>query len=587
VSLPIYVARSRQLYWDSNCINGNKYKQYLIPDYFADRHSPNTTKYILNFIAKKILNMKNKELYKLLKKNKSNAGFTLTELLVGLFMSIFVIGALGFGLMTVLATSQSETSKVKARTENSRALDFISDEVKRARNIETNVTIANVSGTGGTFSLTDSDGNPKTPVFALDIPEINSRGKIVYYLKSTGLENWKGPQVLYRWGPPLNANGEYTAGTWTEQALIDGINDTTVTSPCSTGTVTPATPKGFYACITGTNTAQLFLTGQTKTASGVNNDSQTNDSQVVARARETLANKMDDNTSISWNVEGLGGNYKCKDVNVAGVTTPEWWHMRTDFSNSATPDTDPNKVSWTQNPNITTQAQPQPIEIKDNQPLTITSNPLNATGCDSSSASVSHTINFGNPKTFNGYCDASRGSGSCPTDASNPTRVNGAIGITNETVQFFKQGSSVPQYGTNALGQETLGKFLYNKGWAIIDSANNTTTGTLAEILNNRDTKFKIPSSVDDINAYKNYIDSLASLTAEQKTAEKARLKLLGEDQRIIGFEIGVHADTTKPGFDLQDNIFIVTSDVFKQKFAPSCFSGTTCSPATGKPPVT
>ncbi|WP_319422317.1 PulJ/GspJ family protein [Pleurocapsa sp. FMAR1] len=526
--------------------------------------------------------MKNKELYKLLKKNKFNAnsGFTLIELLIGLFMSIFVIGALGFGLVTVLGTTQSENSKAKARNENSRALDFISDELRRARKIETNATNA------PRFTVSGA-----TVVLALDIPLINDSvtldtdsdpnikdERVIYYLKSNSGTNWKGPQVLYRWGPPLNANGEYSpkpAGTinsWTEQALIDGINNTTVTSPCTTGTVTPTNPTGFYACITGTNTAQLFLTGQTKTASGVNNDSQTNDTQVVARARETLAYKTDENTSVVWSVEGLGGNYKCKD------SAEPWWHMRTDFSNSATP------VSWTQNPNSTTQAQPQPIEIKSDQPLTITSNPINATGCNSSSLAVAHTVNFGNPTTFNGECDRDPAlTGSCPSVADKP-RVKGD---SNETVQFFKKGSSVPNYGGSELGQQTLGRFLYDKGWAIIDRDNNTTTGTQTEILNNRNTKFKIPTSVTEIDAYKVYVDSLTSLTAEQKTAEKARLKLLGEDQRIIGFEIGVHASTTEPGFDLQDNIFVVTSDVFEKKFAPSCFSGTACSAATGRPTST
>lgn len=526
--------------------------------------------------------MKNKEFYKLLKKSQSNSGFTLTELLVGLFMSIFVIGALGFGLMTVLATSQSENSKVKARTENSRALDFVSDEVRRARTIETNATNA------PRFTISGA-----TVVLALDIPIINDDvalgtdngvtvkdERVVYYLKSNSGTNWKGPQVLYRWGPPLDANGEYSPKTgattnhWSAQALLDGINNTTVSSPCTTGTVTPvspATPTGFYACITGTNTAQLFLTGQTKTASGRYDDTQTNDSQVVARARNTLAYRTDANTSITWAVEGLGGNYKCKDVTVAGVLTPEWWHMRTDFSNSDTPNTDPNKVSWTQNPNITTQQQPQPIEIKSDRPLTITSNPINATGCNSSSNPVNHTINFGNPTTFNGTCDSTLGTGSCPSDTDKP-RVKGD---PNETVQFFKQGYNVPNYGGNELGQKTLGKFLYDKGWAIppIGTTN----------LNDRATNFKIPSSQAEIDAY---VNSLTSLTEAQKTAEKARLKVLGEDQRIIGFEIGVHTNTTQPGFDLQDNIFVVTSDVFKKKFAPSCFSGTTCSATTRKPPA-
>ncbi len=559
--------------------------------------------------------MKNKEFYKLLKikKNKfnTNSGFTLTELLVGLFMSIFVIGALGFGLVTVLSTTQSENSKVKARTENSRALDFISDEVRQAKNIETDAANA-----GTAFNSTG-----KTIVFALDIPEITStttvgtRGRIVYYLQSNDNGNWKGPQVLYRWGPPLDANGNYTpvdangnftnASAWQYEALIDGIgineeDDTkVVSSPCTTGTVTPTNPKGFYACLSlqdstksyepditskdynPRNTAQLYLTGQTKTASGVNNDSQTNNTQVVARARKTLASKTDENKSVTWSVEGLGGDYKCKDV--AGGT-PDMWSMRTDFSNSASPTTDPDKVSWTQDPTSTTQAQPQPIEIKSDKPLTITSNPINGTGCNSSQDPVPHTINFGKPKTFNGVCDSTlETGGSCPSDA-HPEQVTDASGQSHqETVQFFKQGSSVPNYGSNELGQKTLGRFLYDKGWAIIDLANNTTTGTQAEILNNRNTKFKIPTSVAEINTY---VDSL-SLTASEETAQKARLKLLGEDQRIVGFEIGVHASTTEPGFDLQDNIFIVTSDVFEKKFAPSCFSGTACSAATGRPTPT
>ena len=563
--------------------------------------------------------MKNKELYKLLKKNKlnTNSGFTLIELLVGLFMSIFVIGALGFGLVTVLGTTQSENSKVKARNENSRALDFISDELRRARKIETNATNA------PRFTVSDA-----TVVLALDIPLINDSvtldtdsdpnikdERVIYYLKSNSGTNWKGPQVLYRWGPPLNANGEYspkpagTTNSWTEQALIDGINNTpiatselAVSCPTVTKTRTPATPTGFYACLSRqdstkpyqpdksqanynpSNTAQLFLTGQTQTVSGVNNDSQTNDTQVVARARETLAYKTDENKSVTWSVEGLGGDYKCKDVaSVTGVT-PVMWHMRTDFSNSATPSTDRDKVSWTHDPTSTTQAQPQPIEIKSDRPLTITSNPINGTECNSSRDSVSHRINFGKPKTFNGVCDSTlETGGSCPSDAHPEQVTDDLSSQSKETVQFFKKGSSIPNYGSNELGQKTLGRFLYDKGWAIIDRANNTTTGTQTEILNNRDTKFKIPTSVTEIDAYKTYID-LTSMTAEQKTAEKARLKLLGDDQRIIGFEIGDHASTTEPGFDLQDNIFIVTSDVFKKPFAPSCFSGTACSAATGRP---
>jgi type II secretory pathway pseudopilin PulG len=530
-------------------------------------------KSILNFIAKKtVLNMKNKEFYRLLKKNKlnSNSGFTLIELLIGLFMSIFVIGALGFGLMTVLQTSQSENSKVKARTENSRALDFVSDEVRRARNIETNVTSANVSGTGGTFSLTG-----KTPVFALDIPEINSRGKIVYYLKSTGLGSWKGPQVLYRWGPPLDANGNYTTGGWSDEALIDGINDTTVSSPCtaSGGTVTPATPKGFYACITGTNTAQLFLTGQTKTASGVNDDSQTNDSKVVARARTRAANTTDTFTSVSWSVKSLGGKYECSRSSSPATL----WNMRTDFGNdSGNPN---NTTKWIQNGSIGTQ--PQPIEVDSGKALTITSSAIGpGTGCNSignsgkdgsellstypTNLKISHTVNFGDPVTFNGDRD--------DTTVYNNSQVDS----TKPGVRFLKKGA-VPLFGgyvanpgsPSSDDQPSLGKFLYDQHMAII-SPTNTTTGTASEILNNPLTQFIIPTSAQ-----------LAS--SSLSTADQAAFSLLGDDQRIIAFEVGqTYTDKNNdgtaitgnknPGFDLQDNIFIVTSDAFSKKFPASNF---------------
>jgi Tfp pilus assembly protein PilW len=520
--------------------------------------------------------MKNKEFYKLLKKNQSDSGFTLIELLVGLIMSIFVIGALGFGLMTVLQTNQRENSKVKARTENSRALDFISDEVRRARNIESDTTI-NAPG----FPASSD----KTVVLALDIPEISDSAtmdsdkdatttneRIVYYLSSNIGPNWKGPQVLYRWGPPLDTSGNYTTGLWDAQALIDGINTTPVTNPCSTGTVSTVNPTGFYACITGTNTAQLFLTGQTKTAIGVN-DSQTNDTKVVARARTRAANSTDKNNSISWNVESLGGKYNCSLVNGE-------WDMRTDFDNN--PASADNEItSWRQKSTDVGNGgrQAKPIEVRSDQPLKIISNPerdplINPTlpssakpaDCVSSSAPVDHTINFDNLATFNGNSN-------CDSDGNNCDDNTKVKGNSDPTVQFFKRGSLVPNYGINYEGQKTLGRFLYDQGRAI-PTSNPPAGKTLEEFLNDPLTEFKIPVSQREIDDYVNS----TNLTPSEKAAAKAKFKVLENDQRIVGFEVGQkYTDKNNdgisitgdknPGFDLQDNIFIVTSDVFEKKF--------------------
>ena len=542
--------------------------------------------------------MKNKEFQKLLKKQKynSNSGFTLTELLVGLIMSIFVVGALGFGLMAVLRTTQRENSKTAARNENSRALDFISDEVRRARTIETDLTNARVTTTTGVttaFNVENTNIDPATGgfnsntttnkkiVFAIDIPEVSSSAtlgadadpdtteRIIYFLKSAGT-TWRGPSVLYRWGPPLRADGSYSDGEWSEQALIDGIDNThraNSPSPCATGTPTPpiltgtaptlsgsalsTAATGFYACITGTNTAQLFLTGQTQVAIGVN-DTQTNDSQVVARARTALADRTDENNAMNWDIEGLGGSFNC-------VPPDLMWDMQTDFTSKDPDDPDnPSKTkttSWTQSTNMTRQAQA--IEVDTEKTLTVTSSAVGKTNCINTPAPISHTINFEDPRTFNGNHE------------TDDTRNASVVG-SGEVVQFFKKGFNIPPYGGyNPDGgaynpsqgdQRSLGQFLYDKGLAIPVSGDPPVIGDPDNI----NTIFRLPKDDTELNNY------LA--TSGLSDAEKARFKVLGDDQRIIGFEMG-QTDTTQPGFDLQDNIFVVTSSVFKKKFRDCAFS--------------
>ncbi|MGL6345212.1 MAG: PulJ/GspJ family protein [Waterburya sp.] len=540
--------------------------------------------------------MKSKKLQKLLKKNKSNAGFTLTELLVGLFMSIFVIGALGFGLMQVLRVTQSEGSKVTARNENSRALDFISDEVRRARTVDTDT-----NGSGKSFDSSE------TVVLVLNIPEISSTGKIVYYLKSeltSDLGNWEGPQVLYRWGPPLDADGNYTNGDWQEEALIDGIDDKEIAtselvSSClnRSGTTTPNTPKGFYACIFGDNTAQLYLTGETKTASGVANDTDSHltDSKVVARARTRANNATDIFNSISWSVRGLGGEYECNRNSTLGTN----WNMRTDFgSDSADPD---NTTKWIQNQDG--DRQPQPIEVNPDNDLTITSSGFGGIGCNSRGndyrlnsdgsykldnngdkipvdgsedlssydptnllkLKISHTVDFNDPKTFNGDRDG--------TDY-NESKVD----PNTDAVQFLKKGP-VPQYGGYAAdptdrsesAQRSLGLFLYDNHMAIVDPDADADNAALP--ITDPKKKFIIPTA-----------EQLEESTLSE--AEKMAFVLLRDNQRIVGVEVGQN-DPKKdndgkdldpnPGFDLQDNIFIVTSDIFEKKFDYNCFNGGGC----------
>lgn len=548
--------------------------------------------------------MNHKRIYKLLKKYRSNSGFTLTELLVGLVMSGIVIGALGFGLMQVLSVTQSETSKSAARNEISRAMEFISDELRRAQTIEVDTSLANIATVASNFDpLHETDGSTDiAPVLALQIPGVSER--VIYSVAppQSG-QLWRGPLVIYRWGPALNSDGSYSTtglesttspGGWKNLALIDGVDDTTQSLDCD-GDGTNETYQGFYACVvdddgdgivedgaTDTNgdgvvnaddsnddvdgfaiTAQLYFTGGVETVSGLTNNNYAAQTRTVARARTGPSNNSYDFTDYIWSFKDLGGDYSC-------TATGTVWDMRTDFGNDSTnPD---DTIPWIRDPS----RQPQPIDIDSSKPLTITSSPIGQTNCNSRGndyrwdstnnqdevdgsgnpiptdgtevisqydVKVSHTIDFDDPTTFNG--DENGGSYNTPSVKA------------DNTVQFLKRGSVVPSYGgfdvnndgdlNDPEDQPSLGKFLYEKGYAVPQDGDTSSTN-----IDNPDTVFVITN------------DS----------------SVLGDDQRIIAFEVG-HNDpklpdgtTDNPGFDLQDNIFVVTSDVFKKKFDSNCFSG-------------
>ncbi len=559
--------------------------------------------------------MQSKRIQKLLRKKKSDSGFTLLELLTGLTMSGIVIGVLGVGFYQVLKVTSDDASKSQAREQASRAIEFITDEIRRAKTIEPNADNANDNDGNGdnTFDTTDT-----TVVLALEIPEITSdqlvdidgdgtsrmlgsdddattTERIVYYLKSTDIGSWKGPQVLYRWGPPLNANGDYTENIWTEEALIDGIDDTVIaTNPCDTSageTLNPVladNPSGFYACISSANNAaRIFLTGEVSTV-GEQNTNFTSDTQVVARAKEADVEAMVDVPTAPLTFESLGARFNCDpninnvDRNNDGVIDSNDrldWGMRTDvgqFEDSATgADRNPSNLrKWVYN----SERKQQPINIDPAKPLYITAIPLetddpidadsclnskfdnkdnhsllgkddwhDADGDGTNNKDIVYTqikIDFNDPLTFNG--NEKDGDHNSPDVDING---DGVIDNNDDKVKVFKQGTEVPDIGGYDLNgdgdsddpedQPSLGEFLAEQGYAYLDN----------------DGKYKMYNQE----------------TYDQDTTNPKK-KLLGDNQRIISFEIGQN-DKNHPGFELQDSIFVVTSDAFKTEFESSKFT--------------
>lgn len=555
--------------------------------------------------------MRNKEFLKLLKKNKSksNSGFTLIELISGLIMSVIVVGILGFGVVQILRLTREEGSQAQARSETTRAMEFITDEIRRASEIDNDAANANgfnVADSKVVLALNipeingDSDPDGDTELFGVDDDTTTSE-RIVYYLKSTDLDPWEGPQVLYRWGPPLDADGNYTDGDWASEALIDKIDNTTVSSGiCGTGqTLTPATsPSGFYACIndddndgvTETETtdadsdgvienddvdgtgiaAQIYFTGGVDTVAGDNKSNYSTNTQVVARARTPEENNPGLDSPSQVFFRSLGATYGCNPT----VSPPTTWTMRTDFANDINK---PNRsTKWVHRDGE--NRQPQPLQIT-NTKLEITSVPIDPTGTDclndtdtnrkgnrdlgasdplyekdadgnfvptaNNKHTVKHVVDFEVPTTFNGY------------EEGNANRDNKFVIDGDKRVVFLKEGT-------------VLNESYLTRGYDPDDNSdNNDLTAadqrSLGEFLADPD------PNRDDEPIYAKKVGDNYVITYGEKVGDDYVIKGLPENERIVAFEIGWD-DVNQPGFDLQDNVFLMRSDLFAKKFDSTDF---------------
>ncbi|MGK7937292.1 MAG: type II secretion system protein J [Xenococcaceae cyanobacterium] len=256
--------------------------------------------------------MKTKDLVKILKWNKSSAGFTLIELIIASFISVIVIGAAGFGLMAMLRGNKTASIEADRRTEINRALEFISDEIRRAETIDTDPTPAFTNAkddSSYSFDPEDSSSgkNNAQPILALNIPGVTA--PVLYYISPPESTAWQGPRVIYRFGPSYNNDGSYSNPTapnnWVVEPLVARIDDDSsgsLSASCPSGfTASPgAAIQGFYACVEDNGeTAQIYMIGQLE-----NGETYKADTNTYARA------KAEDLTG-----ENYDQNYSNKPVN--------------------------------------------------------------------------------------------------------------------------------------------------------------------------------------------------------------------------------------------------------------------------------
>ena len=571
----------------------------------------------------------NQKLKKLFKKTKPNSGFTLTELLVGLIMSILVTGALGFGLIQVMNLSRRGAAQANTRNEANRALEFISDEIRRARTLDTDLSI-DIDGDGTDEDLTPPTSSEATGpegqglpagvnvALALDIPNVPAleNNAIVYYLQSNTGTNWEGPQVLYRYGPPLDANGNYTNGDWQREALIDGISTGTNVDCDGNGSLETPNP-GFVACIEGSNSAQIFLVGGVDAIAGNGNDvddTVTASTQTVARAKVADVDNTAPVATASVAFRVIGAGFVCDPV--SGTD----WQMRMDFDNdpyasdpsdTATANKSINKaVPWIYEEG----RQSQPIEVSQTDPmdLTIYSIPFGATGClssgnstllgdhDSNASTDDDTVTTDGDEYLSEYADngftldynikfqetvAGRSddstfwtsfNGDTDNDHNNPNVTKDGKIIILKRGSRLVPGANIPFDETNdrpAVGdhpaplypgydfnrdgnpdKKSLGRFLYDKGYA--------------EPIN----------SFDDSDPYADPTDGYRIKDGSDSP--------LGENERIVAMEIGQTDNGLRddipvtdqtfdtngnriphPGFELQDTVLIVNHSGFEEEY--------------------
>jgi prepilin-type N-terminal cleavage/methylation domain-containing protein len=149
--------------------------------------------------------------YKIVKINKLEAGFTLIELLVALAITGIVISLTGSGLYALMNANQRSQNETTERLELEQTVAFITDEIKMSQAVMTSIPI----GLKGEKIFNSASGSSSVQVVLVLKPASNSGliNPIIYYLADPPNESvWLGPRVIYRWGPTLLQNGNYSNG---------------------------------------------------------------------------------------------------------------------------------------------------------------------------------------------------------------------------------------------------------------------------------------------------------------------------------------------------------------------------------------
>ncbi len=176
------------------------------------------------------------------------AGFTITEVLLASSMMLIAISVSGIGVTNLLRSNYRANAGTEIQNNLNRTLEFVSDDLRRARIIadsEAAITSTQVP-TGARAVLAFQISDPNNPGQA----PLNEQ--IVYYTQNSQTGDSLTGLVLWRYGPDLDANGNYNINSWQHSPVTDRLAAAASNPNCPTGfTRIPALGNvdDFYACV--------------------------------------------------------------------------------------------------------------------------------------------------------------------------------------------------------------------------------------------------------------------------------------------------------------------------------------------------
>lgn len=156
-------------------------------------------------------------------KPQASSGFTLVELLVAAAAgSIVALAATDLMLSNMRSGAALEATQ-RLRTDWSRVSHFIESEVALSERVITNASLLNLARCSSNISATE---------FAFGLEVRRDLPPAIYFVRdnATTTIEWNGDSSLWRCGPSIDVNGEYTdvitgnsSSLLTAQRLVDGL----------------------------------------------------------------------------------------------------------------------------------------------------------------------------------------------------------------------------------------------------------------------------------------------------------------------------------------------------------------------------